>query len=760
MQQSRFENFPSRPDDNQDDVAPPRLQFKLEPDMPFSFSGDARTDIEQKQPPLVRFKNAEDLRYQNDYFEIPSQDNFDFENEIFQDFEVPKLNPKKPQKLQREFLPKPAKLIQYSEPISHKNALDIHHKDSDVETFQVPSHYQSYEDKMPYAHLKSSPHYVDFDKGPSVDEPPFTATTPRATYSIAPRLSSPSNYKDFHQKVEDTFRDVKTRTGYKSPKLGSNRKFDEHVFRLPDAPENVYDRRENDYDANDYRRENHDVNQNWPVDHSGPRNDFMARRPGLKSKLGDYNDYYGGDYAEYNDDYNEVDDYPEYQYPASPRQPAAPAAPRQPAAVPAPLPPPPAIIEMQHDSVFAGNFDVPKLGVATEYKPPELVYNEMFLDNNINTGRNYGRGEKNSFSNLLPRKQSREMPEKLSRSLTATPSPFLPTPSKALKPLADYSHLYRQQQRAEADPVQLPPYSGGRGGDTHRDYFKPTHSPSLTFEEPEISNDIGGFGPEDRLLYEKLHGGDSYDDGFLHNIVEDNLDYSQFRSQEPPIRPETVVPPASSSLQRSDFSVEGLPRPKRYQSVDYTPQEPYYDYQPRRIPTPYPKEPYVPYSGTPAPFHPPAPPTPAPYHYPEPQPTQQPDFFQHQVPEFPAPDNFLRNEPPPDYHSPDYYSYDHYNTDYHSPSYKSYELDTFAPGDYSDAFIDIPKLGPHSGATFSGAPGGGVGNYNQFVNVAGPESFETGHVRGNPEHNKQEFTRREGRHFKSQVRESERCTKI
>ena len=47
-----------------------------------------------------------------------------------------------------------------------------------------------------------------------------------------------------------------------------------------------------------------------------------------------------------------------------------------------------------------------------------------------------------------------------------------------------------------------------------------------------------------------------------------------------------------------------------------------------------------------------------------------------------------------------------------------------------------------------------MGNYNQFVNVAGPESFETGHVRGNPEHNKQEFTRREGRHFKSQVRES------
>lgn len=732
MQQSRFENFPSRPDTLDDNANPSRLQFKLEPDMPFSFSGDSRNDIpalpiiEQKQPPLVRFKNAEDVRYQNDYFEIPSPDDFEFGNEIFQDFEVPKLNPKKPQKLQREFLPKPAKLIQYSEPLSHKNPLDKQHRDSDVETFKVPSKYQSYEDKIPYAHLKSSPHYVDFDKGPSIDEPSFTATTPRATYSIAPRLSSPSSYKDYHQKVEEQFRDVKPGPGYEIPRIGSKHKFDEHVFRLPDASENPYDRRENnDYDVNDFRREN----LNRPVDNPGPRNN--------------YDDYYPGDYDEYNDDYNEVEDRPDYspayRQPAAPlRRPAAPVRPAAvPAAVPAPLPPPPGIIEMQHDSVFAGNFDVPKLGVATEYKPPELVYNEMFLSNNIDTGRNYKRSEQNSFSNLLPRKQSRELPEKVSRSLTVTPSPFLPTPSKPMKRLADYGHLYRQRQRPEP---QLPPYSE-QG--TQRDYFKPSNSPSLTFEEPEISNEIGGFGPEDRQLYEKLHGGDSYDSGFLRKVVEDNLDYSQFRGQEPPMRPETLVPPSSSSLQRSDFSVEGPPRPKRYGSVDYRPQDHYYDYdyQPQRIPTRYPEEPYVPYSVTPspAPYH--APPTPAP-HYPEPRPTQQPDFFAHQLPEFRAPDNLLHSEPP-DYQTPDYYSYDHYNTDYHSPSYKTYELDTFAPGDYTDNFIDIPKLAP--------GPGSGPGNYNQFVNVAGPESFETGHVRGNPEHNKQEFTRREGRHFKSQV---------
>ena len=46
------------------------------------------------------------------------------------------------------------------------------------------------------------------------------------------------------------------------------------------------------------------------------------------------------------------------------------------------------------------------------------------------------------------------------------------------------------------------------------------------------------------------------------------------------------------------------------------------------------------------------------------------------------------------------------------------------------------------------------GNYNQFVNVAAPGAYEHGHVRGNPEHKKQEYTRREGRHFKSQVSSS------
>ena len=84
----------------------------------------------------------------------------------------------------------------------------------------------------------------------------------------------------------------------------------------------------------------------------------------------------------------------------------------------------------------------------------------------------------------------------------------------------------------------------------------------------------------------------------------------------------------------------------------------------------------------------------------------------------------------------------HSYPDYHSPSYNSYDTLDYLPIQ-QPAFMDIPKL-------VAGAEAG-LGNYNQFVNVAGPDTFEHGHVRGNPEHSKQEYTRREGRHFKSQV---------
>ena len=91
---------------------------------------------ETRRPPLVRFKNAEDLRYQNDYFELPSPEDFDYQNEIFQDFEVPRLQPKKTEK--RELVsPKSAKLLRFSEPLSYMNPLDTHHRQQDVETFPV-----------------------------------------------------------------------------------------------------------------------------------------------------------------------------------------------------------------------------------------------------------------------------------------------------------------------------------------------------------------------------------------------------------------------------------------------------------------------------------------------------------------------------------------------------------------------------------------------------------------------------------------------
>ena len=270
-----------------------------------------------------------------------------------------------------------------------------------------------------------------------------------------------------------------------------------------------------------------------------------------------------------------------------------------------------------------------------------------------------------------------------------------------------------------------------------------------------------------------------------------NLDYSEFNipqaRKDPPLRTESVLPPSSNNYQKSDFIVDaGPPRHKRYQSVDYTPQDPnYYDYKPQKIVEPYPAEPFIPYSlpesqpysqqysspsppPTPAPYHhsSPAPyhhqehysPTSSPYHHKEPYhhedpyhneepyhptpapyhqqehypPTPEPEYFKNPLPAFlPPPENYVHEEP--DYKTHDYYNYDQYNNDYHSPSYKSYELDTFTPNDYNDHYIDIPKLGPGGEALFDtdiNAPG----NYNQFVNVAAPESYEHGHVRGNPEH--------------------------
>ena len=624
------------------------------------------------------------MRYQNDYFEIPSPDEFDFENEIFQDFDVPKLKPKK-----REFQPKPEKLIQFAEPLNYRNPLDKYHNDDDVEFFETPSVNPYKENKMSYSHYKSSPHYVDFDKSPSPNE------FPRILAPGAINSAKENSFdRDYHQ--YDSEFDI--------PKIGPVETYDEHVFKIADGVENKY----GNYDYN------YDDGENRYFDDYDHENDFVSPVSDPHQVKNNYNhnsyppQHFKREITDYTG-YDEID-YNDVEYEPRPAS----------GSVPAPLPPPPQIIEMQHDSVFAGNFDVPKLGVPTEYKPPELVYNEMF------EGKH-----RHSFSDLLP---SQRLPEKQSRSLTVTPSPFLPTPSRQV--LTDYSHLYRHKP----SPVTVSPHSHSSPGRDkkpqsyqQRNYFKPSSPPSLTFEsEAELSNEID---PENRALYQRLHGGDDkYTESFLNNIVENEVDYSDFSipraRQEQPQRPETVLPPSSNTYQRSEFMVDGPPRSKRYQSVDYTPQDPYYyDYNPQKIVDPYPPEPYQPHTPAPYSYHP----TQAPY-YPQqhhhPQPTPAPEFFSHQLPEFPPPDNYLHDEPQhQDYHNPDYYH-----------EYKTYELDTYSH-DYSQpAFIDIPKLGAEHD-----------GNYNQFVNVAGPESYEHGHVRGNPEHKKQEYTRREGRHFKSQV---------
>ena len=710
--------------------------------MPFSFSSE---DGGPSRPPTVTFKNAEDLRYQNDYYELPEPDDFQLQNEIFQDFDAPKI---KPGKSDHDYFPKPQKKIKYSEGLSYRNPLDKYHNKMDVEIFEVPSSPFTIED-ISYSNYKSNPHFVDL-AGPAKPSRSEALYKPRRQET---REEADDTY--FHNNIESDLPE----NFYDIPKIPADN-FDEHVFSLPDvAVNNHYQTgpasQHHHYDSHGqtYKRETSDfVNYN-DIDYKDYDDYEYKERPDYEYKeRPDYDykerpDYDNKERPDY--DYKERPDYeykerPEYKYKERPEY--------EEYAVPDPLPPPPAIIEMQHDSVFAGNFDVPKLGVATDYKPPELLYNEMFQKS------------ENSFSNLLPDS------DKHSRSLqyTVTPSPFLPTPSRPRKALADYSHLYQSKRHEE---TEIPPYVAAsptprhkQSGDskanyykhsenTKRNYFKPRSSPSLTFEtEPEYSNEIFD---EDRELYEKLHGGSGgFGQDFLHAVAQHEPEYEEYEADiargNYPVRPERVVTPQSSSYQREDLrgDVAGPPRYKRYQSVDYTPQQ-NVDYNNlfRSPPQPYKSEPFLPY-----PEPTPAYSTPAPFIQDYPPPTPAPEYFKHQLPEFPPPEIFPHSEP--EVRTPDYYGGSDYGSDYNynSPSYKTYELDSYEPN-YHESFsnIDIPKLGPGGSSHWNNDLATQTGNYNQFVNVAGPEAFEHGHVRGNPEHKKQEYSRREGRHFKSQV---------
>ncbi len=72
-----------------------------------------------------------------------------------------------------------------------------------------------------------------------------------------------------------------------------------------------------------------------------------------------------------------------------------------------------------------------------------------------------------------------------------------------------------------------------------------------------------------------------------------------------------------------------------------------------------------------------------------------------------------------------------------------------APPEYGQNISPLPH---HVGGGTSAAAAATVHNSNQFVNVEAKDTWESGHVRGSPSHSRQEYSRREGRTFKQQVR--------
>ena len=208
--------------------------------------------------------------------------------------------------------------------------------------------------------------------------------------------------------------------------------------------------------------------------------------------------------------------------------------------------------------------------------------------------------------------------------------------------------------------------------------------------------------------------------------------------------------PASQQLRNTlyhDYDAE--PRYKRYQSVDYAPQNPvdysYDSYEPQRF-------------GGEDPF--------------QAGPTPRPLSFDTEVASFlPPPSNFApEHRGLPEFDTSDYYYKDggeYYPSDYHvveGDRYPSFETEDYGPDYGPDHLQHLDAVSPDFHTTANIAPlppppqqpqlvfGDKTDiNANQFINVAAPDKFEHGHVRGNQVHKKQEYTRREGRQFKSQV---------
>jgi len=864
--QPQFQNFPIQ------EVKRQQSGFKLSPDMPFSFPGDQRKDIpalqviERGQAPLITFKDEEELRYQNDYFQLPERETYgnEIDNDIFQDFEVPKINKNKPP----IYKVKPEKLIKYVEPPNHFNPMDKFHNKNEVELFDPP--------QRPYKQEK--PTYSKYQKSSFFHE----EKTREPIYK--PLTKPPIHQKE---KIDSGYNNFPHDNSgfFEIPKLGSQPSvhgFDRPSFSSPDVGAHLDNHKEikpppynppynkpttvADFSPTPYRqptaipnfsplpnkspyKRDKPTSNFKPAQFIPPKNnpqqfkEFAApayqpphREPPLqpsqpiKSSWGaaDYNGNYR-DYDDYNDyqynvkEYNQKDyQYDETEYYHEPR--SLPDIPqhsnsyhesRSLKAIPAPLPPPPGLLDMQHNSVFSAPFDVPKLGAGGVYKPPEVIYNEMYEK------------PKNHFSNLFPKSQ----PQKEFRSIpdppkkySPTPAPFLPTPSKPYTPIpfSEYGDLYDAPKKRQntikikmptyTKPIKakIPPYvpppkkthsynpykqpnkqrfdNGNdyeqnnpnkqrfdNGNDYEQNFFKPMNSPSITFES-DFNNEIN-----DNSIY--------YNENMLHAIVQNEFDYEEPQSRDDPIflpynedrpeepeaRAESVVTPVPANLMRNNFFNEvSEPRYKRYQTVDYSPQtsDDYnYDYEPMKFNSPYPPEPY----------HQPAP-------EPYPHPTPEPAHFKHQVPAFlPPPENFAQAGGEPDFHTSDYYSSeyqgnDYYGSDYHGKDYpgNDYHGNDFHGNDYhgNDYNGNDYKETDYNGQEYQDLdfhspdfndPGLVVGptqlrpkgrslwdddvttNSNQFVNVADVDTFEHGHVRGNPIHKKQEYTRREGRHFKSQV---------
>ena len=100
----KFANFPNM------EVRKAGAGFKLSPDMPFEFAGEA-----EEVQPRITFRNEEELRYQNDYFELPEPEYYndygnEISNEIYSGFNPPKFEPKK--RLKEE-------LQRFAEPLSY-----------------------------------------------------------------------------------------------------------------------------------------------------------------------------------------------------------------------------------------------------------------------------------------------------------------------------------------------------------------------------------------------------------------------------------------------------------------------------------------------------------------------------------------------------------------------------------------------------------------------------------------------------------------